>query len=221
MALFNFFVTYLLFLLTSSILITSFFCITRGDIEVMPDGSKRRYGKILKGYYFFWFKEKDKAQIRYADDELAHLVDQIKSQYSGSITLLGDIFKEKSITSFEVSKNFLESVPILRYQLQVQFKIEEQNNGSLVVSAYSEAPVYSFPEWLRTIMAGCVTCTPTVYGNITYWSAILFFKKSILYSLFGCFENMHAAVIIVWLAYWVSLAWLNTVLWNIYNATEK
>ncbi len=217
MNLLNFFITYILFLLTSSIAITAFFCVTRGDIETLPDGSERRYGKILKGYYFFWFKEKGKTQIQYKDDQLAALAYSFKEYYTEPVIIIGDPFVTGSISKFETSGSFLSAIPLLRNKLSVQFRIEEAKNDKLVVKAYSEQPVFIFPEWLRTVMAGCITCTPTVYGNIIYWGAIFFLRKSILLnSLFLCFGNIYAGVIILWLVYWISLAWLNTVLWNIY-----
>lgn len=214
----NFLLTWFLFLLASSVVITAFFCITRGYTETRPDGTERRYGKILKGYYFFWFRQKGKTQIQYVDDELANLIDRFKTWYNEPVTMIGDIFKAKSVTTFTTTKNFLEVIPLLRYKFRVNFNIEAQTNGTLIVSAYEDQPVYYFPEWLRTVMAGCITCTPTVYGNIIYWVTIACFKESVLYSsLFNCFNNVYVGVILVWLAYWISLAWLNTVLWNIYN----
>jgi len=214
----NFFITYFLFLLASSVTITAFFCVTRGGVEVMPDGSERRYGKILKGYYFFWFKEKGKIKTGYKDDELANAVHQMQEYYAEPITLAGDPFKSGGIAKFETSEGFLAVIPLIRHKLQMKFTIEEQYNGKVVVAAYAEEPDYVFPEWLRTVMAGCITCTPTVYGNIIFWGAVLFFKESVLYnSLFCYFSNEYAGIVVVWLAYWVSLAWLNTVLWNIYD----
>lgn len=99
----NFFISYLLFLLVSSIVITSFFCITRGYVEVMPDGSKRRYGKVLRNYYFFWFRETGTRQIKYVDDELANLLDEIRQYYKEPLITKGDIFKEKSVSAFEAT----------------------------------------------------------------------------------------------------------------------
>jgi hypothetical protein len=214
MQLIHFFITYFLFLLASSVVITAFFCITRGYTEVMPDGSERRYGKVLKGYFFFWFREKGKKKIFYVEDELAGLVNRIKEHYTGSMLLVG----EWLVMQFETTENIKEVIPFLRNSLQVQFEIEEIGNGKVAVSAFKEEPDYVFPEWARTIMAGCITCTPTVYGNIIYWGVMYLLKKDILYqSLFNCFNNPYAGVIITWIAYWISLAWLNTVLWNIYD----
>lgn len=218
MELLYFFITYFLFLLASSVLITAFFCITRGYTETQPDGTIRRYGKILKGYYFFWFKEKGIKQTKYVDDELAVLVWRMKEYYTESIVLLGNALETNAVISFKTQESFVALIPLLRQKLEVKFKVEEHLNHKVVVSAFTEEPVYIFPDWLRTIMAGCITCTPTVYGNIIYWGAILFFKKSTLYtSLFFCFNNVYSGIILVWLVYWISLAWLNTVLWNIYN----
>jgi hypothetical protein len=214
----QFFTSYLLFLLASSIAITAFFCVTRGEEEVQPDGSVRRYGKILKGYYFFWFKRKGVREIQYAGDELAALMESIREHFDGEIRLIGDVFKKETIRSFQTNESFVHAIPFLRKKLDVEFRSENAKDSTLEMAVFIEEPVYVFPEWLRTVMAGCITCTPTIYGNIIYWTAVAAFKNSILYnSLFGIFNNATVGVIMVWIAYWISLAWLNTVLWNFYD----
>src|SRR4051812_47335549 len=147
MSMISFFVTYLLFLLASSITITAFFCITRGYIYTAPDGSRKREGKILKGYYFFWFKEKGKRMLQYKDDELAELVQKMKPYYSEPITLVGDPFIAGSITTFCAPETIRQLIPLLRKKLEITIKSESTENDRIFLSAWSEVPVYFFPEW--------------------------------------------------------------------------
>ena len=218
MQLIHFFAAYFLFLLASSILITSFFCVTRGFTETLPDGTEMRYGKILKGYYFFWFKEKGTHKIYYTDDRLASLVHRIRDHFREPITLPGDPFTAGTIDHFETAATIRETIPLLRSTLEVQFEATPLADGRVAIKAYEAEPVYVFPDWLRTVMAGCITCTPTIYGNIVYWTSVCLFRKTVMYdALFNNFNNPLTGIIFVWLAYWVSLAWLNTVLWKLYD----
>lgn len=218
MQLIQFFLAFFLFLLSSSLVITAFFCITRGHVEIMPDGTERRYGKILKGYYFFWFREQQRVKIWYRDDELANLTQRIKEYYADSISLRGDPLTTGAITEFKTSSKFLDVISIIRHRLEVKFEVRASDDNTVLVTVYTEEPQYYFPEWLRTVMAGCITCTPTVYGNLTFWSAMLLFKRDVLNtSFFQFFRNEHIGMVALWIVYWISLAWLNTVLWNIYN----
>lgn len=213
-----YFITYLLFLFVSSILITAFYCITRGYEETLPDGSVHRYGKILKGYYFFWFRQKGKKPIYYKGDELAVIVDKVREVYDGDIRVIGNVFQPESITTIQVDHEFIQHIPILRHKLELQFEVLQEGNNTYVLAVYWFDRIYVFPEWLRTVMAGCITCTPTIYGNIVYWTGIFLFRNSALAEfMFVNFQYPILGVLFTWLAYWLSLAWLNTILWNIYN----
>lgn len=218
MTLISFFIAYLLFLLASSILITAFYCITRGYTEILPDGTVNKYGKILKGYYFFWFREKGKERYYYTDDELVTLTEQFTRYYRDSISWPGDPFQPGSIKSLICQASFTEAVPMLRKKLEVGFEVTPIDYNRVSVAVYQEYPLYVFPEWLRTVMAGCITCTPTVYGNIVFWTTVLLLRHDVLqHTLLAGFQNPVAGILLLWIAYWISLAWLNTVLWNIYN----
>lgn len=216
MVLITFFVSFLLFLLASSILITAFFCVTRGYSETLPDGTERRYGKILKGYYFFWFKEKVKQKLYYKDDELAIIADQISAYYDADIYRNGDPFKKGSSDTLICDEAFIDYIPLLRKKLEIGFQVEDRASGKLFLKVYQEEAVYVFPEWIRTVMAGCITCTPTVYGNIVFWSAYFLLKRDVTDSFLLPFKDSGVSIFFVWIAYWISLSWLNTVLWNIY-----
>ncbi|XZF16138.1 hypothetical protein ACTHGU_08365 [Chitinophagaceae bacterium MMS25-I14] len=218
MQLIHFFATYFLFLLASSILITSFFCVTRGFTEILPDGTVKRYGKILKGYYFFWFKEKGKHRIYFTDDRLAELAYRMREYYPEPLAIPGDPYQPGSANHIETTDTILKMIPLLRNKLEVQFETTVQPDGRIALKVYEEYTDYIFPEWLRTVMAGCITCTPTIYGNIIYWTTICIFRKTIIYdTFFNSFNSPLAGILFVWLAYWVSLAWLNTVLWKLYD----
>ncbi len=62
--------------------VTGWFFITRGDEEILPDGSGKKVGKIFKGWYFFWTKEKKpKHRIYYRGDELDKLIAELRSNF--------------------------------------------------------------------------------------------------------------------------------------------
>lgn len=213
-----FLTSFLLYLLVSSICITSFFAITRGETEVLPDGSVHKFGKLLKGYYFFWFKEKSKQKIYYSGDELGALMLQFKEYYTGELSLLGNVYQPVTVTLLKAPREFEQYIPALRQKFDIGFESVEHAGDYTTLAVFWLDTEYIFPAWLRTVMAGCITCTPTIYGNIIYWATIVLIKDSILYqSLFGIFNDHTQGVIALWLLYWISLAWTNTVLWKIYN----
>jgi len=135
MELIVFFINFLLLILVSSIAITGFFGATRGEIKKQDDGTEKKEGKILMGWYFYWYQK--------------------------------------------------------------------------------EGEKYKFNEHLRQVLAGCVTCMPTVYGNLIYFIMVFSVDAETLYkSLYFPFHNLLFGIIIVWIGYWLGCSYMCTLLWN-------
>lgn len=222
----QFFAAYFLLLIAAAIITNGFFIVTRGHWETLPDGSREKKGALLKGWYFFWFKEKMEPNVLvYRGDQLQAMFDRIKAHsfipttlhmelkgnYSESINnyFIGD--------SFVTTVEFLQYLPKLRNALGVDFKIGRLHEGLMSVTIYKEEPDYVFSWYIRTVLAGCITCFSSIYGALIFIIFNLTMSKSIIYFSFYSYFGYTPSYIyypVTLMAFCLSLAWLNTVLWK-------
>lgn len=231
MEVFVFFLTYFLLLLASAILLCGFYAITRGYKETTPSGEIKYKGKIFKGYYFFWMAEKSEMEkVYYLGDHLAYIVKSIKN-YVGlcPIQLLNHTKIDKNILVelnaqrfFTSDLSFFDQIPTLRYNLGIDFDVTLLGDGRINVYVYKNEPVYVYPWWVRDMMVGCITCFSSFYGTIIFLLSNLFFGHFFSYTLYiiipdgyGCVYFLN--IFMIWVAYCISLSWLNTVLWKKFN----
>mgnify|MGYP006948432236 CR=1 FL=1 len=204
----EYFVIFLLLVFASALLINGWFLVTRGKEEVQPDNSVRKVGKIAMGWYFFWTREKHTKKVYYEGKQLECIAEQMKHYVNQEINLYGTA-RLIILPGFKNKKRQVENA------LDVCIEIEEtQEPGPIYATVYKEEVIYVYPEWLRDMMAECVTCHATPYGNLIFWTFISLCRQYALGDMGVWNEISGMALITTWLAYWVSLAYVNTWLYQ-------
>lgn len=196
------------FIFLGSLAVTGWFFVTRGWTEKLPSGKEKRYGKIFRGWYFFWNRTHRVPQkIYFQDRELFVLVGN-----------LAEAFPE---WSFEIKGEAIQLDPkLLTWQKTALLAQIEKELDAIGIFAggdnfkfYREYPVYVFPEWIRYPLATCATCYSSIYGSIFYWGIISLVKEN----LFGWATSPVAASVFFWIAFCLTLAVINTALAKKYN----
>lgn len=212
-----FFLHYFLHLLFGAFFIVGFFAITRGTEEIYPDGSKYRVGKIFKGWFFFWFRErKNKIRKYYRLEELKKLLIQIdnSSQLKLVITKQGNNYIDISGRVPESWKSEIE----IRFGVKMDEKLIEPD-GNSTLHFYKEYPNYVYPWWIRDALAGCITCHSSWLGTICFWLPFLLTDKEQVWgTIYGFTDHLVAGLVVTWIAYCISLAFVTTGLWKKYMA---
>ena len=207
-----FFYTYFLHLLFGALCICGWFAITRGYLETMPDGKKKARGKILKGWYLYWFQEKRDAKlVYYKDEEFYKMYLQVNNATS-----------TKLIVSVQ-GKNHLVVVGVIntmwKYQVEqaLGIKIITKSEGENTVVHFAKEYIqYRFPEWVRDVMAGCITCHSSWLGSICFWVPVAISSWWDIRLTYGFTGEFIFALLSTWVAYCVSLAFITTALWKKY-----
>ena len=195
------------------------FSVTRGTEVDQVDGTKKRLGKIAKGWYFFWFKKKETPKrIQYKGQYLLEILKNVKALCpEAPITFAKDyLFVEKPM---------LDMIPVLEQNLKVKISASEQcpfcEDGIYVMQFYKEEDDYVHAEWLRTVLAGCLPCFSSVYGTIIF----LVFHSLALGS--GTIGYMYSwspypvrAMIATWIMCMCIWTWLNMVFYKLANISS-
>lgn len=213
MVIFQFLQLYYMSLIAGALFIVGWFSITRGSLEVMPDGSVKKHGKLFKGWYFFWFKIKEFERVYYKDEELEKFMVQVKQLLDCKATL------NEAGASFNVGCAVDKEGEIeARFDVKLLVKPRGGATVSNDVFVYKSYPKYVYPDWVRDMLAGCVTCHSSWMGTLIYWAVIFFMREEVL----GFFTSWTAYPILLAIVfnvvYCISLAWLVTAL---YSRTTK
>lgn len=201
----EFFGIFFLLTIFGALVINGWFLASRGDIEIQPDGTEKRDGALFKGWQIFWEQKKGTELIQYRGKQLYDLKREIiqtarNEGYTGTFLF----FDEFILASKEIEKYIApieHQVRNLSIQLTKTFQISKEESMSLQMTIYKKEEVYLFPEWIRSMMASCITCHASFYGSVIFWAYIL---------LFGNFTTTNIQFVATWIAYILSLAFLNT-----------
>jgi hypothetical protein len=221
-------------LFVAAFVICGWFGITRGRIETLVDGTEEKHGKIFMGWYFFWHRTQGKKRIYhsgYGLDKFAVNAAQHHLKLERVIVGCNSPGYMKCCDATEDSIQYWHSGPIsteahvkVREHLKahlIETPIGEGNYppGAVWVSPYVEENDYVFPEWLRDVMAGCITCHSSVYGTLFFALFHLLVGKDILQA--GMYAPFAASfvwvVLATWIVFCISLAYLTTVLYKKFN----
>lgn len=214
-----YFIPYFLHLLAGALLIVGFFAITRGNEITQPDGSIKRVGKIFKGWFFYWFKERaDKLKVYYRDEELIKMIAQIRAiKAAADIKVYFEDDKGKNRLVSGVAKGVIDGYFWAEVEARFNVKIDAvktfvpENGGSdfayMIFKIYKEERNYVFPWYMRDMMAGCVTCHSSWLGSICFWIPAII-------GLYGPLSMTH--LIMLWITYCISQAFIVTALWKKY-----
>lgn len=203
---YSFFVPFFLHLLFGAFFICGFFSITRGAIELLPDGTKRKNGKIFKAWYFFWFREVGKNKLFYAGQQLENLLLQVQTSNVNKFTVIDKGESDKYIViSGSTTQDTIREME-MRFNIKL---LTKRIVDDTIIYFYKEEPAYFFPWYLRDMMAGCITCHSSWLGTLLFFS---------LYQVMEFSQFSWPLLIFAWISYCVSLAFVTTALWRKYMA---
>lgn len=203
MTLISFLIFFILFSLVASVATNGEFLASRPNEETRPDGKLLKNGKILQWWYYFWHQQETPEKVFYQGKQLRCLMGNLKSYVTGPIELHGE-------ARLIVTQGFVDKEFDLSNQLDICFNFEKQDNGLYMVTIYKEYECYVFPEWLRDMTSGCITCHATIYGNIAFWIMTCLCRED----LYAWSTNSFWALIATWIAFWFCQAYLNTWLYQ-------
>lgn len=211
MSLMNFILLFAFLVIGGSLSVTGWFFITRGWVEILPNGKPVKRGKLFNRWFFFWNRENGSPKkIYFEAQELYYLVGEMSG-------LFPDFnFENRGGTSIRIYGNYKDHQNILAQvskKLDVQFSSFGGSDGYCEYAAFREYPVYVFPEWVRFPLACCSTCFASIYGSAFYWGAISLINENI----FGWATSPVVACLFFWIVFCLTLAVINTALAKKYN----
>jgi hypothetical protein len=209
---------YFLLLLMGTGFCLGWYSITRGRIEILPDGRIHKTGKLLKDWYFFWNQYLVKETIPFTGDQLdkkykdllMHGGPYSNWNTSGQIKLM---FGWVQARDYETLQQFQRDQYKISEALSVKVLIGENNNAIQFVKEY---PKYYFPEWVRDWLCNCPTCSASFYGSLFYWGMVYSLKG--LYTWIIVTQEIQLWDIpfgikfLLWIPFAIILAFTNTYL---------
>jgi hypothetical protein len=203
----QFFVIYSLMIVIGSLFCIGWFIITRHEWVTEPNGERRLYGKIFKGWSAFWLKEKkEPVRVYFSGEQLKKKCDEIERvipKFRGRITA------EPLLISFAgVQDGELPKEDVYTIELATRIKMDKFNHP-VEYSVYEERPQYVFPEWVRMPLAGCPPCFSSAYGSFIYWG-VIYSRPHVLSWAFSPFWS----AMFFWVVYCVSISCLNVVFYK-------
>jgi hypothetical protein len=189
-----FLVTYFLFVLFGAFIILGAFSITRGKTVTLPDGKKKDVGKlfypILK-----WFTRTRVVVIPYDGVELIKKVDELNAKYRWNLAENMHFLSKDIIDKLRIYEN-IDAVVLGGNKLYLELITTED-----VLSDYIKDPIIC-----------CVTCMASVWGTLIYWCSVFIYME-----LNGVKPVGILLLLLVWLAYMLTLAFVTTYLWTKLN----
>jgi hypothetical protein len=213
-----YFLSFFIYLLFGAIIINGFFNITRGSIEIAPDGTKEKKGKILRDWYLFWFMEHEgKLKVRYTGKRLEDLIHNYNVGAINKVPL-------GKFTNLYMEFSYPLGIAVVREfenRYNCKLIVRSINAGSntsdvaqYALAIYQERPDYIFPWALRTSLASCITCHASWLGSIIFWLPIWLLPKEQLYYTFPFANHGTVWLVLTWVAYCISLACILNIVYN-------
>lgn len=210
----QFFSNYFLYLFFGAFFICGFFSITRGNIEILPDGTKKKQGKILKSWFLFWFQEKENPKlVHYTGSRLTFLLKQVNN-VTGIKVMPTEYHAESIVIPGRINTSWQDDVE-RALDIKIIVTAGAENDILCFAKEYTE---FVFPWYIRDMMAGCITCHSSWLGSICFWVPYFLCKKYFVTSLFNFTDNLLLSLILTWIAYCISLAFITTGIWKKYMA---
>lgn len=216
----EFLIIYILILFLSAVAINGFFNITRGRWEVQPDGTKEWTGKLLSGWSKFlqqhtvnrefysekeWSREFSKLTAFFSVDEIIELLE------TGVVVTKMSSIRKGYLASFAAVNNIL-------------YTGRDYGSGTLIC-VYKEVKKYKIPYIIRTPLGECLACMSSVWGTVC---AVFWYQISLLvYQIhpvigIGIFIEMpFYGLFCIWVAFCISLAYLNELFFSINSKLQR
>lgn len=212
---YDYFISLFFLLVASAIFINGLYVVTRGWETKMPDGTVRKEGRLLKGWYFFWNK-KTSRKDRYIEFDYKNSVLFIRNQ----------VDKNANIDDYQpdLDRMYTTDTPILLAK-----KEELETSHGIAIDVYpikiaagaheitryhfkifKKESEYVYPEWVRDMMCNCIYCFASFYGSIIFWTMHILALGSDFYTyMYGWANNTLGVIFLTWLVYLASLSYLN------------
>lgn len=192
----HFLITFLLILLSGSILILGFYTITRGKIIKLPNGDEERDTEIFGWWQIFWEEIILYRKVFYYGDQLEFklkILEQLRPAYMEDVSF-----------STTDRKSLIFTNPPTDAQIRdIEFTLNcKVFKNDVVIFLYDEVPVYRFHEWVRKI-TNCYVCLSSTGGTIYYW--IMMYK-------FPNYINSINQKLLFWMIFCISLSFVNKVI---------
>lgn len=187
----------ILMLLINSLMILGLNLITQGRTELLPDGSTVNKGKIAYPIRKY-FEQSSSEKMFYSGVMLNGLIAKFKSYYPHiKYEAIGKgrlIAREDQKINFEVNQKAIEEY------LGCKMAITQDGHlDTYSIKFYKIIAANKFPDWIRDVIYNCPPCMSTIYGTLFYWTNMLYIFS---------FE-FSPRLVIVWLGYWLALAYTN------------
>lgn len=213
----QYFLCFGMLLIASCLTICGFYLSSRGEIEIHPDGQIEKHGNILKAWFFYWTKEHPSKLIyHYQEDALKNVMLKMKNYLPKNLEMSIGEKGDHGFLSIVINDKFLDYKPIIEKEMGICF--EYVNIGTyLLVYPIKKEPHYIYPEWIRKMMAACITCHASLYGSIIFWTFHFFCKKELLHNYFYAITNASLywpLVFATWMAYTLSFSFLATFMYK-------
>lgn len=217
---FNFLLSFLLLVAMGALIINGWFMVTRGEWGKYPNGADKKNGMILKGWWFFWFKHRGPDCRMLLSDPFYEMAlrlqqDSRLSNFRIRIPNFRDndtphIVADKSLALDRVAQVILKKeYDVIATRLYIGDR-EQVETMDAYYNLFDIDKDYVFPEKIRTVMAGCITCHASVYGTAIYAT----FVWLVGFPWFASVSQRPVSLIFAtWIAYMLSLAYVNTRLW--------
>jgi uncharacterized membrane protein len=190
----TFLVTYFLFVLFGALIILGAFSITRGKTVTLPDGSKKDVGKLF--YFVLKFFTKTRVVIiPYEGVELIKIVDTLNEKYKFNLA---------------VNSHFLAKSVIDKLRIYENIDAKVIGGNQLCLELITTEDVYS--DYIKDPIICCVTCMASVWGTLIYWTSVLLYTELNVVKPVGIL-----LLLLVWLAYMLTLAFVTTYFWTKLN----
>lgn len=204
---FTFLLCYLGLILIGSFILTGFYIIGKADKEIEPDGSIKYYGKVLKSWGEFLFREKGIKYIYFHGEQLDKKrmeIERSNPKFKGKLNIsrLGiGIEISDGVTMTKEDRATIEMANRCK-----AFMFNDGPNKPIRIGLYEERINYVLPEWMRMTLGGCLPCSSSILGSLVYWAFILLQPD-----VFHWSSRPTLASFICWIGYCLSLVPVNMI----------
>ena len=212
-------------LLLSAILINGFYAITRGDWYLKADGTKFWDGMIFS----FWSKFLQQHTIEYEyyhTDQLLKQYDIIKDFFKNPNSEIVDFFADGiAVRKMDTKKAALFFSYCFGKGVLTSLAKHEKNEDQMLLYIFKEVKKYKIPYWVQAPLGQCITCMASVFGTLSwiFWYQIVVQVQKVYQTnpAFMLIEMPILSKVFLWITFCISLAYLNTLFFNINQKLSK
>jgi hypothetical protein len=167
MSLLEFFLSFLILTVISSGAIVGWYCVTRGEWTMTPDGKWKKTGMIFNFWSLFFEQYRKTQKVYYIgkpfSDKYA-LVSKIRPDLIPGKYCIDILESDRSYLKSPLGKNPVEEKDLnaLKDLLLVEIEWDVENDR---FRFYQDEPIYDWPQWIQKPLSSCPTCLAGPYGT--------------------------------------------------------